>query len=56
MEMSARYVSCFSGGWFFCNLSEDLGQRSLGEKRSDSFKCAKIMDGLLSDSKEEVQS
>lgn len=56
MEMSARYVSCFSGGWFFCNLSEDLGQRALGEKISDSFKCAKIMDGLLSDSKEEVQS
>lgn len=58
MEMSARYVSDFSGSWFFSNLSEDLGQHSLGEKIRDSlsFKCAKIMDGLLSNSKKEAQS
>lgn len=54
--MSARYASYFSGGWFFSNLSEDLGQHSLGEKIRDSFKCAKIMDGLLSDSKKKAQS
>lgn len=51
MEMSGRYVRCFSGGWFFSSLSEGLGQHSLGEKIRDFFKCAKIMDGLLRDKK-----
>lgn len=40
--ISGRHVSSFSGGWFFSDLSTDLGQGTLG-KEKDSFKCAQTM-------------